>query len=96
MLLTLRLRRTRQVRSRPGLAAGAGRNRHSRHSAWLQPVFQPAPRLTSLGWTIFEDVYLFNGTWFIVTDKPSDVPLIRLMASTGAEIWNDEGSIKNR
>lgn len=48
------------------------------------------------GWTIFRNLYLYNGTWFIVTDDPSDFPLLRLMVSTGAEIWNDEESIKNR
>ncbi|AAW42198.1 expressed protein [Cryptococcus deneoformans JEC21] len=48
------------------------------------------------GWTVFDDVYLFNGTWFIVTDHPSSIPLLRLMASTGNEIWNDEESIRGR
>lgn len=51
---------------------------------------------SSTGWTIFDDIYLFNGTWFIVTDKPSSIPLLRLMASTGNEIWNDEESIRGR
>lgn len=48
------------------------------------------------GWTVFDSIYLFNGTWFIVTDNPSSVPLLRLMTSTGKEIWNDEESIKGR
>ncbi|WWC86270.1 uncharacterized protein L201_001143 [Kwoniella dendrophila CBS 6074] len=48
------------------------------------------------GWTIFDQIYLFNGTWYIVTDNPSTVPLLRLMVSTGNEIWNDEESIKGR
>ncbi|WWC66282.1 uncharacterized protein I206_100183 [Kwoniella pini CBS 10737] len=48
------------------------------------------------GWTIFDQIYLFNGTWYIVTDSPSSVPLLRLMVSTGNEIWNDEESIKGR
>ncbi|WVQ70868.1 hypothetical protein IAR50_000393 [Cryptococcus sp. DSM 104548] len=48
------------------------------------------------GWTIFDDIYLFNGTWFIVTDNPSSIPLLRLMSSTGNEIWNDEESIRGR
>ncbi|WWC58710.1 uncharacterized protein I303_101254 [Kwoniella dejecticola CBS 10117] len=48
------------------------------------------------GWTIFDQIYLFNGTWYIVTDNPSSVPLLRLMVSTGNEIWNDEESIKGR
>ncbi len=48
------------------------------------------------GWTIFDQIYLFNGTWFLVTDKPSSIPLLRLMTSTGNEIWNDQESIKGR
>jgi hypothetical protein len=48
------------------------------------------------GWTIFDQIYLYNGTWFIVTDNPSSIPLLRLMTSTGKEIWNDEDSIKGR
>jgi hypothetical protein len=48
------------------------------------------------GWTIFDSMYLFNGTWFLVTDNPSSIPLLRLMTSTGKEIWNDEESIQGR
>ncbi len=49
-----------------------------------------------IGWTIFDQVYLFNGTWLIVTDNPSSIPLLRLMTSTGKEIWNDQESIRGR
>lgn len=48
------------------------------------------------GWTIFDNMYLFNGTWYLVTDHPSTIPLLRMMVSTGAEIWNDEDSIRRR
>ncbi|TXT11229.1 hypothetical protein VHUM_01980 [Vanrija humicola] len=48
------------------------------------------------GWTIFDDIYLLNGTFYIVTEHPSSIPLLRMMASTGREIWNDEESIKGR
>lgn len=48
------------------------------------------------GWTIFDNLYLFNGTFYVVTDHPSKVPLLRMMTSTGNEIWNDEESIKGR
>jgi hypothetical protein len=48
------------------------------------------------GWTIFDQIYLFNGTWFIVTDKPSSIPMLRMMTSTGKEIWNDKESIAGR
>lgn len=65
-------------------------------AAGLINLSSRALELTTAGWTIFEDVYLFNGTWYIVTENPSDVPLIRMIVSTGAEVWNDEGSIKSR
>ncbi|GFZ43519.1 hypothetical protein JCM24511_01239 [Saitozyma sp. JCM 24511] len=59
-----------------------------------------APRTEVLahapGWTVFDSVYLFNGTWYIVVDNPSTIPLLRLMTSTGNEIWNDEESIQGR
>ncbi len=43
-----------------------------------------------------DNLYLLNGTWYIVTDNPSDFPLLRMMTSTGGEIWNDEQSITDR
>lgn len=49
-----------------------------------------------IGWTIFDQIYLFNGTWFIVSDRPHKIPLLRLMTSTGNEIWNDEESTAGR
>ncbi|GMK58483.1 hypothetical protein CspeluHIS016_0505150 [Cutaneotrichosporon spelunceum] len=59
-----------------------------------------APRTSVLahapGWTVLDDVYLFNGTWYVVTDNPSSIPLRRMMISTGAEIWNDQASINRR
>jgi hypothetical protein len=45
---------------------------------------------------VFDQVYLFNGTWYIVVDNPSRIPLLRMMTSTGKEIWNDEESIQGR
>jgi hypothetical protein len=59
-----------------------------------------APRTSVLahapGWTVLDDIYLFNGTWYVVTDNPSSIPLRRMMISTGAEIWNDQASINRR
>lgn len=58
---------------------------------------QRATRANSVtGWTVLDDIYLFNGTWFVVTDNPSSIPLRRMMVSTGAEIWNDQASINRR
>lgn len=61
----------------------------------LVPISANSPNNLS-GWTIFRNVYLLNGTWYIVTDNPSEFPLLRMMTSSGAEIWNDEESIKSR
>ncbi|KIJ51251.1 hypothetical protein M422DRAFT_223717 [Sphaerobolus stellatus SS14] len=38
------------------------------------------------GWTVFENLYLFNGTMFVVTDEPKKIPDIKLLTSSGA--WN--------
>ncbi|KAJ7644313.1 hypothetical protein FB45DRAFT_293252 [Roridomyces roridus] len=35
------------------------------------------------GWTLFEDIYMSDGTLFIVSDNPSQFPEIRMMISTG-------------
>lgn len=34
------------------------------------------------GWTVYRDIYMANGTLFILTSQPSDFPEIRQMAST--------------
>lgn len=70
---------------------GEGRVKWGDDGAFETEVLGHAP-----GWTIFDQVYLWNGTWFIVSNKPSKIPLLRLMTSTGAEIWNTEESIAGR
>lgn len=35
------------------------------------------------GWTVFRDLYMFNGTLLIVSSSPSSFPEIRYMTSTG-------------
>ncbi|KAI6040256.1 hypothetical protein EDC04DRAFT_2997519 [Pisolithus marmoratus] len=35
------------------------------------------------GWTIFRDIYMFNGTLLVVSSSPSSFPEIRYMTSTG-------------
>lgn len=63
----------------------------------LEPWVEYQPLIpVPTGWTIIDDLYLLNGTFYIVTDHPSSVPLLRLMTSTGNEIWNDEESINGR
>ncbi|KAG8966477.1 hypothetical protein FRC03_011926 [Tulasnella sp. 419] len=48
------------------------------------------------GFTIFEQLYVFNGTLFVVSDEPQDIPQIRLMTSTGYEVWNPPEEIAKR
>lgn len=43
---------------------------------------------TLLGWTIFDKIYLANGTLFVVTDDTSKIPDRGLMISTGYDINN--------
>lgn len=42
----------------------------------------------SLGWTIFDKMYILNGTIFVVTDEPETVPDISKMISKAHRIEN--------
>ena len=42
------------------------------------------------GWTIFDKLYLTNGTLFVVTDDASKIPDRGLMISTGYDIKNGD------
>jgi hypothetical protein len=42
----------------------------------------------SPGWTIFDKLYLLNGTIYVVSDDPSKIPDRPLMISTGVPIEN--------
>jgi hypothetical protein len=48
------------------------------------------PKLTGYlsGWTIFDKLYLLNGTLYLVSDEPSKIPARSLMISTGIPIEN--------
>lgn len=46
----------------------------SRVVVFLHAIIQPLTCLLALGWTTLQNLYLFNGTWFIVTDEPSKFP----------------------
>ncbi|TBU47870.1 hypothetical protein BD309DRAFT_1050565 [Dichomitus squalens] len=43
----------------------------------------------STGWTIFDRLYLFNGTLYVVTDEPESVPDRLYILSSAAFITND-------
>lgn len=48
------------------------------------------------GWTLFRNIYMMNGTLFIVTDQPFKFPEIRMMTSTGLEAINSPENIALR
>ncbi|KAH7915202.1 hypothetical protein BJ138DRAFT_174726 [Hygrophoropsis aurantiaca] len=49
------------------------------------------------GWTLFRDIYMSNGTLFIVSSSPaSEFPHIRMMTSTGLEAENTPENIASR
>jgi hypothetical protein len=48
------------------------------------------------GWTIFRNLYMADGTLFILTSKPESFPEISLMTSTGLPAVNSPESIAER
>lgn len=48
------------------------------------------------GWTIFRNLYMADGTLFIVTSNPESIPSIELMTSTGLPALNTPESIAER
>jgi hypothetical protein len=48
------------------------------------------------GWTIFENVYMSNGTMYIITDNPSAWPKQRMMIDTGITALNTPENIAAR
>ncbi|KAJ7505244.1 hypothetical protein B0H11DRAFT_1977680 [Mycena galericulata] len=48
------------------------------------------------GWTLFRNLYMSNGTFFIVSNTPSDYPEIRLMASNPFKAENNPENIALR
>jgi hypothetical protein len=48
------------------------------------------------GWTIFRNLYMADGTLFIVTSNPESIPSIDLMTSTGLPGLNTPESIAER
>ena len=48
------------------------------------------------GWTIFRNLYMANGTLFILTSNPETFPDIRFITSTGLPAFNTPESIAER
>ncbi|KAG8960184.1 hypothetical protein FRC03_006977, partial [Tulasnella sp. 419] len=50
----------------------------------------------SPGFTIFDKLFMMNGVVYIVSDKPEDVPAIRLMTSSGYPVFNPPEEVAKR
>ncbi|KAJ9110110.1 hypothetical protein QFC19_001781 [Naganishia cerealis] len=48
------------------------------------------------GWTIFENIYLYNGTLYVVTNDREQYPELRLMTSTGLPATSEPGNEEAR
>lgn len=48
------------------------------------------------GWTVFNNLYVANGTVFVVTNKPETIPPREMLISTGIELKNDPESVAAR
>ncbi|WWD20713.1 hypothetical protein CI109_105189 [Kwoniella shandongensis] len=48
------------------------------------------------GWTLFERLYIFDGSFYVVTDERLDWPELRMMTSTGLPANNDPGNSEAR
>ncbi|KIK91684.1 hypothetical protein PAXRUDRAFT_617656 [Paxillus rubicundulus Ve08.2h10] len=58
----------------------------------------PTTRIVSHvpGWTIFDNLYLLNGTVFIVSDEPKQVPDRKTIISTAVKIDNGDVAVASR
>ncbi|KIK36942.1 hypothetical protein CY34DRAFT_810851 [Suillus luteus UH-Slu-Lm8-n1] len=48
------------------------------------------------GWTIFDNLFVLNGTVFVVTDFPSSIPDRLTITSTAVDIFNGEDAVNSR
>ncbi|KAG9312000.1 hypothetical protein JVU11DRAFT_7272 [Chiua virens] len=48
------------------------------------------------GWTIFDNLYLLNGTVFVVTDDPESIPDHKTITSTGVDVANGPAAVAAR
>lgn len=48
------------------------------------------------GWTIFENLYTYNGTVFVVTSDPMSFPARKMMISSGYGIYNGDEEYRRR
>ncbi|CAE6492007.1 unnamed protein product [Rhizoctonia solani] len=48
------------------------------------------------GWTVFDKLYMLNGTIYVVVPDPSSIPDRRMMISSGYEVWNPPEEVAKR
>ncbi|KAG9083086.1 hypothetical protein FRC07_014020, partial [Ceratobasidium sp. 392] len=48
------------------------------------------------GWTVFDRLYMLNGTVYVVLSDPSSAPARRMMTSSGYEVWNPPEEVAKR
>ncbi|VDB90957.1 unnamed protein product [Peniophora sp. CBMAI 1063] len=63
---------------------------HSRLSWGHRAVPGTKLMLHAPGWTLFDQLYLLNGTLYIITDQPEHLPDTKFIMSTGLHITNGE------
>jgi hypothetical protein len=56
----------------------------------------PFPNQLPIGWTILDNLFVLNGTVFVVTDYPDSIPDLITITSTGVEIHNSKEDIDSR
>ncbi|KAI5120259.1 hypothetical protein M0805_004595 [Coniferiporia weirii] len=87
----------------------ADSTRHDAENGLVITNKYPEPRLTwtdvvpetkmlhhTPGWTIFDKLYVFDGTIYVVTPTPESIPERKLITSSGYEIFNEPEEILKR
>lgn len=74
----------------------AWRTRISWTSEWDLLIPQTNIVVHAPGWTIFDNLYIMNGTVFVVADAPETIPPRKTLTSTGIEIKGSPELVKAR
>ncbi|KAG8862400.1 hypothetical protein FRB96_001470 [Tulasnella sp. 330] len=85
-------------RREPSLASGDRTARHVGFSSLPDETARPNTKLIrhAPGWTMFENLYMSNGTLYIVTSEPLEWPALRYMISVPMIALNNPESIRAR
>ena len=69
---------------------------YSTLQVWVYDRYGSICYKDALGWTVFDNLYVANGTVFVVTDNPEIIPPRDELISTGIELKNDPESVAAR